>query len=648
MKNISVHQRRSFIKTIVGAPLLPIGGTGIAALFSSKSLLAAQVNSPFKSAEFIPMDAPSLMNPEAMATTTVGSLLEITSQNNLKKTYKLAYEPFFMTGDMVPDGNGGKVLAGGYVDIHNRPIMDTSVLGKERQFFSDCPDGMSLLKLTKSNVKGVSGNTVFAVVQFEYTNTNQGGEKMYAQLPSQIAVLTLNQNPKNGKLSLVKYSPVNSSNTQGLWITCGSSLSPWNTHLSSEEYEPDAPFAHENRRFKSFSKNLYGNETSANPYNYGYLPEVTVNANGTGTLVKHYCLGRISHELIEVMPDRRTVLMGDDYTNSAMFLFIADKAEDLSSGTLYVAKLGEGFSIDPKDAGAKLSWLKLGHATSDEIKKLAHSLKPSDIMTVLKADPNDPSFTKIFYDGVANWVKLNPGMEKAAAFLETHRYAYLMGGSMGFSKMEGTTANTKDKVAYFALQNIQDSMIRSGKGWNAQSNIEVAKPLIAGGIMTSKLEGNQKDQFSNALNSEWVPSSISALIVGEDIEPDALGNLANPNMISNPDNLKFSEKLRTLFIGEDSGTHVNNFIWAYNVDTKKLSRIASMPSGAEATGLGVVDDLNGWMYITANIQHPGDWLGKLHNTVKPTLDPLIKKNYNDRFSAAVGYITAIPMGIKMN
>jgi secreted PhoX family phosphatase len=248
---------------------------------------------------------------------------------------------------------------------------------------------------------------------------------------------------------------------------------------------------------------------------------------------------------------------------------------------------------------------------------------------------------------MANWVKLKPGMEKAAAFLETHRYAYLMGGSMGFSKMEGTTANTKDKVAYFALQNIQDSMIRSGKGWNAQSNIELNKPLIAGGVMTSKLAGNQKDQFGNTLNSEWIPTSLSALLVGEDIEQDQLGNLANPDMVSNPDNLKFSEKLRTLFIGEDSSTHVNNFIWAYNVDTKKLSRIASMPSGAEATGLGLIDDLNGWMYITANIQHPGDWLGKLHNTVKPTLDPLIKNNYKDRFSAAVGYITAIPVGIKM-
>ena len=642
MKNSPVHQRRSLIKMMMGAPMLPLGATGLAAAFSSESVSAAQVDSSYKSAEFIPMDAPSLSNPEAMATITVGSLLEITTQNDRKKSYKLAYEPFFMTGDMVPDGSGGKVLAGGYVDIHNRPIIDSSVAGKERQIFSDCPDGMSLTKLTKPNVKGVSGNTVFAVVQFEYTNANQGGEKMYGVLPSQIAVLTLNQNPKNGKLSLVKYSPVNSSASQGLWITCGSSLSPWNTHLSSEEYEPDAPFAHENPRFKSFSKNLYGNETSANPYHYGHLPEVTIHADGTGSLVKHYCLGRISHELIEVMPDRRTVLMGDDYTNSGLFLFIADKKEDLSSGTLYVARLGDGFSIDPKDAGTTLSWIKLGHASSDEIKKLATSLKPSDIMTVLKADPNDPSFTKIFYDGTANWVKLNPGMEKAAAFLETHRYAYLMGGSMGFSKMEGTTANIQDKVAYFALQNIQDSMIRTGKGWNAQSNIELSKPLIAGGVMTSKLTGGQKDQSGSPINSEWIPTTISALIIGEDIEQDSLGNLANPNKISNPDNLKFSEKLRTLFIGEDSGTHVNNFIWAYNVDTKKLSRIASMPSGAEATGLGIIDNLNGWTYITANLQHPGDWLGKLHEKVKPILDPIIKKNYKDRFSASVGYITATP------
>ncbi|WP_373867546.1 2Fe-2S iron-sulfur cluster-binding protein, partial [Acinetobacter oleivorans] len=40
-------------------------------------------------------------------------------------------------------------------------------------------------------------------------------------------------------------------------------------------------------------------------------------------VTKHYCLGRISHELVQVFPDNRTVLMGDDYTNGGLFMFVA-------------------------------------------------------------------------------------------------------------------------------------------------------------------------------------------------------------------------------------------------------------------------------------------------------------------------------------
>lgn len=646
--------RRSALKYFAAAPMLPLGALSMGSLLAgcatpgASALGSTKVSTAsFSSASFTGMAAPSLTNPAAMASTTVGSSLQVSLNDGSTRAYKLAYQPFFITGDRVPDGQGGTTLAGGYVDILNRPIIDKSVSGKERQFFSDCPDGTSLLQLPKATVKGIQGNALFAVVQFEYTNADQGGADTYGILPSPIAVLTLDQDPATGKLGLVKYHNVDTSQAQGLWITCGSSLSPWNTHLSSEEYEPDAPFVADNKQFKAFSKNLFGDEGVANPYHYGHLPEVTVNPDGTGSLVKHYCLGRISHELVQVMPDNRTVLMGDDYTNSGLFVFIADKEKDLSAGTLYVAKLRSGLSIDPADAGVSLSWIRLGHATSAEIEKLANTLKPSDIMTVLKADPNDASFSKIFYNGTANWVKLKPGMEKAAAFLETHRYAYLMGASMGFSKMEGTTVNVKDKVAYSALQNIQDSMVKTGKGWNAASGIALDKALVAGGIMAHTLTGGHVDQSGAVIKSEWVPSVMRAMLMGEDIAPDALGNLANPEKISNPDNLKFSEKLRTLFIGEDSGTHVNNFVWAYNVDTKQLSRLMSMPSGAEATGLGVVDDLNGWTYITSNFQHPGDWLPKLHGKVQATLDPLVRANYKDRFGAAVGYLTADPAAIKL-
>lgn len=645
--------RRKALKFLAGAPLLPLGAMSSASLLSAcggGSTIAASPAASvanFVSADFTAMAAPALSNAAAMATTTLASSLNVTFSDNSIQTYKLAYQPFFLTGDMVPNGNGGTVLAGGYYDINNKPIIDATVAGKERQYFSDSPDGTSLLSLPNPTVSGIKGKAVFAVVQFEYTTWAQDGKTdMYGKLPSPIAVLTLDQDQTTGKLTLVKYHNVDTSKVNGLWITCGSSLSPWNTHLSSEEYEPDAFTISSNTMFAAYSTNLYGDPTKANPYHYGHLPEVTVNPDGTGSIKKHYCLGRISHELIQVFPDNRTALMGDDATNGGLFIFVADKEKDLSSGTLYVAKIGAGFSLDPAAAGAPLSWIKLGSATSAEIEALANKLKPTDIMDVSNTDPKDPTYTKIYIGGKIQWVRVKAGMEKAAAFLETHRYAALMGGSMALTKLEGTTVNAKDKIAYSALQNMQSSMVRGNAAWNEAFGVTLEKALNAGGILAHTLTGGQKDTSGAPINSEWVPTVTKTLLIGEDIAADALGNTCNPDKISAPDNLKFSEKLRTLFIGEDSGYHVNNFLWAYNVDTKKLSRVASMPAGAEATGLSVVDNLNGWTYITSNFQHAGDW-GGIHSIVKPALDPLVRANYKDRFASAVGYLTADVSSVKL-
>ena len=656
MSDLLRPTRRQALKFLSGVPMLPLGAAASTTLLSAcggggDDAPASGPAVQFGSASFVGMAAPSADAAASMATTSVDSSLNVTLSDGTTQSFKLAYQPFFTTGDLVPAGNGAVALAGGYFDIHNQPIIDRSVAGQERQVYSDCADGTTLLALANPTVTGIRGKAVFAVVQFEYTTRNQAGAGTYGTLPSPIAVLTLDQDPSTGKLSLVKYHNVDTSSANGLWITCGASLSPWNTHLSSEEYEPDAfaaPGSGGDLQFKAFSQNLYGDPSQANVYHYGHLPEITVNPDGTGSIKKHYCLGRISHELIQVMPDNRTALMGDDNTNSGLFMFVADREKDLSAGTLYVAKLGDGFSIDPADAGCDLSWIKLGHATSAEIENLANTLKPADIMEVLTSDPADASYTKIFSNGTANWVKVKPGMEKAAAFLETHRYAYLMGGSMGFSKMEGTTVNIKDKVAYSALQNIQDSMVTTGKGWNAASGIALPKALKAGGVLAHTLTSGQNDHLGAAIGSDWVPVHSRMLFVGEDLSvPDALGNAANPDKVANPDNLKYSEKLRTLFIGEDSGQHVNNFLWAYNVDTQLLSRVMSMPCGAEATGLDVVDDLNGWTYITSNFQHPGEWISTLNASVKTTLTPLINTNYKNRSACAVGYLTAEATSVKL-
>jgi uncharacterized protein len=580
----------------------------------------------------------------------VGSTLAAKFDDNSTRSFTLGYEPFFITGTAVSNGAGGSVVAGGYYDIHNQPIVDSSVPGSERQFFSDAPDGTSLLTVEGANVSGVKGHTVFAVVQFEYTSRNQALASMYGLLPSPIAVLTLDQDKDSGKLSLVKYHNVDTSGVKGLWITCGASLSPWGTHLSSEEYEPDAFDQGANGQslatLAGYSQSLFGDATTANPYDYGHLPEVTVNRDGTGTIQKHYCLGRISHELIQMMPDNRTALMGDDATNGALFMFVADQEKDLSAGTLYVAQYTTELNAT---SSAAIRWIKLGHATSAEVKALVDGgIVATDIMDSVTTDPLDASYTQITLSKKTLWVRAKAGQEQAAAFLETHRYAALKGGSTAFTKMEGTTVNAKDKKAYSAISAIKDSMVTGGSGFVAANNVVFPAAIYAGGVLEHTLAAGQKDSEGSAIDSEWVPASSQFMLLGEDLAvADSLGNLAHADKIANPDNLKFSEEMRTLFIGEDSGLHVNNFLWAYHVDSKQLSRVLSCPSGAESTGLQAVDSINGWTYIMSNFQHPGDWETPLHDIVKPTLDPLVRANYKDRFGGAVGYITATGQQIKL-
>ena len=49
-------------------------------------------------------------------------------------------------------------------------------------------------------------------------------------------------------------------------------------------------------------------------------------------------MGRLAFEMGEVMPDRKTVYLGDDGDDVIRAMFIADTPEDLSAGTLYAAR----------------------------------------------------------------------------------------------------------------------------------------------------------------------------------------------------------------------------------------------------------------------------------------------------------------------
>ena len=586
-----------------------------------------------KSVEFTATPAPS--NAMEMAAPYTRSEAIVTLADGSQKTFPLSYQILHRSGDFVGTGAAGG-YAGLIVDKLGKPILQSPPDAKGNAargpFASAGADGTSMLVIPNAKVDGVKGHTVFLVNHLEYETEALNADPtkppvgLYGQLPMAMNLTVLDQDPVSGKLTPVKLSNVDLSAVEGIWIPCNSSPTPWMTHLGSEEYEPDAQ-AFETKPLEAMNAYLgtpgkKAAEGGANPYHYGHIVEVSVAADGATKATKHYAMGRLAFELGDVMPDRKTVYFGDDGDDVILAMFVADKAEDLSAGTLYAAKWVQ---TDGNNFGAaQLKWIKLGHATNGEIKALIDKgIKFSDIWetagaAAFKAEPAKFSGFKpaYVYSGTGGkteltYYKLKPGMDTAAAFLETRRYAAWLGATTEFTKMEGQTHNAADKRLYTVISYIRTGMIDGQNKDRPQDDIKLAgdeADLTCGAVYESVLEGGQKDTSGQPIVSEWVASSTKALVHGARQPANTKTgkyDKCHTDMVANPDNVRFSEAMRTLFIGEDSGNHLNNFTWAYNVDSKQLVRIFSAPAGGENTGLGVYDNVNGHAYITANVQHPG-------------------------------------------
>jgi len=464
-----------------------------------------------------------------------------------------------------------------------------------------------------------------------------------------MTLTSIKQDTKNGKLKAVDQYPIDFSKVGGIWIPCAGSQTPWNTHLGGEE-DYDLYFtAASGKEYKKAQKGLkamsdlyFEGKQQAKAYDYGYITEVAVKDNGKTTVTKHYAMGHGTWEMAKVMSDEKTAFFGDDGAQVGLYMYVGDKAKDLDNGTLYAAIWSQTNEDGAKDGGqAKLSWIKLGHASSEEVAQWKEKLSFNDIFEAYAPAEFDPKKHEGFKAVKAGhseieYLKLKPNMERAAAFLETRRYAAYLGATTEFNKMEGVAFNKEDKKLYIAMSYIEKGMAKDTSF--AKDDIKVAKNRC-GGTYEVSLASNINDSKGELISSDFVPVSMSvpSTLLGEEIATDALGNTCAVDKIANTDNLFYSSRARTLFIGEDSGGHVNNYVWAYNIDTKKLSRILSTPAGAESTGLQVVENMNGFAYIMSNAQHQGDFIKTMDKTLQSKVAPKI-----DIFQAPIGYIYGIP------
>lgn len=106
------------------------------------------------------------------------------------------------------------------------------------------------------------------------------------------------------------------------------------------------------------------------------------------------------------------------------------------------------------------------------------------------------------------------------------------------------------------------------------------------------------DSSMNAVSAKMLVCGTPQSVTGDP-------NACIVDGIANPDNVAMIPDYKQLLIGEDTGKHDNNLVWVYDLHSGDLTRVASVPTGAETTSpyWFTVGD---WSYISMVAQHPDD------------------------------------------
>jgi hypothetical protein len=221
-------------------------------------------------------------------------------------------------------------------------------------------------------------------------------------------------------------------------------VTPWETHLGSEEYEPDAkafysgnPIGGSERTFLRYfgvytSSANWQQAQSAGfyPYRYGYPWETVVNVDFTETTTKLYAHGRQSYEMSYAMPDRKTVYNTDDGTNVMFAKFVADEEADITEGINYCAKYTQTSpdGCEAIDWTADIEWIAMPKATHSQIEAYIEQTSFSSLFDYEECSSSGPvcpfGYTAVNAGGRGcECLRLKTGMEALAAHFEKHRYA---------------------------------------------------------------------------------------------------------------------------------------------------------------------------------------------------------------------------------
>ena len=170
------------------------------------------------------------------------------------------------------------------------------------------------------------------------------------------------------------------------------------------------------------------------------------------------------------------------------------------------------------------------------------------------------------------------GAGAAAPFIYSHEVAVAKGATAEFRKLEGVAFDPASNNLYYA-----DTAIAKGMSDGAGDIQMTENPC--GAIL------------GGTLDASFDLPSLAIVLAGGPYDEANKDYACSPDAISNPDNLSV-DSTGALWIGEDTDYHHNQMVWVWDGTT--LKRFATLPEGAEATGLRIEPD--GTVFL--NIQHP--------------------------------------------
>jgi secreted PhoX family phosphatase len=386
-----------------------------------------------------------------------------------------------------------------------------------------------------------------------------------------------------GSWSVTEAMMLDFDSVQGTAANCFGSVSPWGTPLTSEEWivrsnvdsTTDASW---NDPANTSTDNMEALTAPdfPNPYRYGYIAEVTAPTSDAPIVVKHFTVGRYEHENSTVMPDRKTVYSSQDDTGGVLFKFIADAAEDLTSGTLYGAKLKQDVgSTEPATTGFDVTWVELaksdnatieawiaeydGIGTDDYVEGKTSYMTLADVKAWADGDATYP-----LAENGGSFVTAGQPMDDRSAFLESRQAAKMKGATAEWRKLEGISINHDRALeALGGVESIADENVTEAFMYIAISDIDNTMIDDEGDIQLSARVKDCGGVYRAKLEENYDLARIEPVVMGGTYRSTLTGaERCDVNQLSQPDNVIVMRDGR-IIIGED-GFQENNTLWMYD------------------------------------------------------------------------------------